>query len=274
MRLRLRHETSYKYDTPARGAIQILRLTPRNHATQFVKRWRVEIDADCRLDRDEDAYGNITHTFSVDGPIDSMKITVDGEVDTSADAGVITGSFERFPLAYWISDTPLTEADASMREFAADTAGQDGGDPLAYLHRLMKTINESFAFDTEATHVATRAVDAFAAKAGVCQDYAQVFASAARARGIPARYVSGYYFRTDSDDQEAGHAWAEAHVDGIGWIGFDPANGACTDSRYIRVATGRDSLEASPIRGARLGGAGEALGVKVHLSVGREIADQ
>ena len=82
MRLKLRHETRYLYGDPARGAIQILRLTPRNHATQFIRRWRVEIDADCRLDRDEDAYGNILHTFSVEGPIASMRITVDGEIDT------------------------------------------------------------------------------------------------------------------------------------------------------------------------------------------------
>ncbi len=146
MRLRLRHETNYDYAEPARGAIQVLRLTPRNHATQFVRRWRVEIDADCRLERDEDAYGNITHIFSIDGPIERMRILVDGEIDTSASTGVVRGSLERFPLTYWTSETPLTAAGEGLREFASDLSAQEGGDPFAFLHRLNSTIFENFTF--------------------------------------------------------------------------------------------------------------------------------
>jgi transglutaminase-like putative cysteine protease len=274
MRLKLRHETLYEYAEPARGAIQILRLTPRNHDSQFVRRWRVEIDADCRLERDEDAYGNITHTFSIDGPIDTMRITVDGEVDIASDAGIVRGSLERFPLAYWTSETPLTLASPPIRDFAEDLAGQEGGDPLAFLHRLMNAINTGFKFEVGLTHAATSAAEAFAQQGGVCQDFAQIFVAAARHNGIAARYVSGYFLRSDSTEQDAGHAWAEAFVPGVGWIGFDPANGVCTDSRYIRIATGRDYLEAAPIRGARLGGGGERLGVQVHLSQGRSLAEQ
>lgn len=274
MRLKLRHETLYAYEEPARGAIQILRLTPRNHASQFVRRWRVEIDADCRLDRDEDAYGNITHTFSVDGPIGEMRITVDGEIDVSADAGVVRGTMERFPLPYWVSETPLTAASRAIREFSDDLAGQEGGDRLAFLHRLMATIHQQFTFETGRTDATTNAAEAFTHQAGVCQDFAQIFIAAARHKGIPARYVSGYFLRTDSEEQEAGHAWAEAHVPGVGWIGFDPAHSLCTDSRYIRIATGRDYLEAAPIRGARFGGLGEKLSVHVNLVQGRALAEQ
>ncbi|MCU0819152.1 MAG: transglutaminase family protein [Beijerinckiaceae bacterium] len=274
MRLRLRHETNYDYAEPARGAIQVLRLTPRNHATQFVRRWRVEIDADCRLERDEDAYGNITHIFSIDGPIERMRILVDGEVDTSASSGVVRGSLERFPLTYWTSETPLTAAGENLREFAADLSAQEGGDPFAFLHRLNTTIFENFSFLPGATDTATSAEDVFQHKKGVCQDFAQVFLAAARHLGIPARYVSGYFLRTDTERQEAGHAWAEAHIAGIGWVGFDPAHGLCSDERYIRLATGRDYLEAAPIRGSRLGGQGESLSVLVSLHEGREIKEQ
>lgn len=274
MRLKLRHETHYDYAEPARGAIQILRLTPRNHASQFVRRWRVEIDADCRLDRDEDAYGNITHTFSVEGPIEKMRIIVDGEVDIARDDGVVRGSLERFPIPYWVSETNLTHASPAIRDYALDLAGQEGGDPLAFLHRLMGHIHQNFTFIIGSTDAATTAEDAFARRTGVCQDFAQVFIAASRHAGIAARYVSGYFLRSDSDEQEAGHAWAEAFVPGVGWIGFDPANGVCTDQRHIRVATGRDSLEAAPIRGARLGGSGETLAVQVHVSRGRDIQEQ
>lgn len=274
MRLKLRHETRYDYESPARGAIQILRLTPRNHASQFVRRWRVEIDADCRLDRDEDAYGNITHTFSIDGPLDGLKILVEGEIDVADNAGMVKGTLERFPPAYWASETALTQPSAAIHEFAADLSGQEGGDPLAFLHLLNATIYRDFAFDTDQTHAATRAEEAFAAKAGVCQDFAHVFVAAARARGLPARYVSGYFLRSDTAEQEAGHAWAEACLPGIGWVGFDPAHGLCTDQRYIRVAVGRDYLEASPIRGSRLGGAGEAMNVAISLREGRALIEQ
>lgn len=274
MRLKLRHETRYEYASPARGAIQILRLTPRNHATQFVRSWRVEIDADCRLERDEDAYGNITHTFSIDGPLHGLRVLVEGEIDIENNVGMVRGTLERFPVGYWVSTTRLTEADAPMRAFAADIAGQEGGDRLAFLHRLSATIFADFVFDTDETHAATRAVEAFAARRGVCQDYAHIFVAAARARGIPARYVSGYFFRTDTNEQEAGHAWAEAHVPELGWVGFDPANGISTDARFIRLAVGRDYLEAAPIRGSRLGGAGEEMDVRVLLHQGRSLVDQ
>lgn len=274
MRIKLHHETRYVYDEPARGAIQILRLTPRNHAGQFVRNWRVEIDADGRLYRDEDAYGNITHTFSIDGPLEGLRILVVGEVDIAADAGFVRGTLERFPPAYWASETSLTRPDAAIRDFAADLAGQEGGDSLAFLHRMVATIFKDFAFQTGETDANTSAEQAFAARKGVCQDFAHIFIAAARARDIPARYVSGYYLRSDTAEQEAGHAWAEAFVPALGWIGFDPAHGLCTDNRYIRLAIGRDYLEAAPIRGSRLGGAGEDMAVEISLREGKSVMDQ
>jgi transglutaminase-like putative cysteine protease len=266
MRLKLRHETTYEYATPARGAIQILRLTPRNHDAQFVRRWRVEIDADGRLDRDEDAYGNITHTFSIDGPLHALRVLVDGEIDVEASAGMVRGAFERFPVSYWAGATRLTEADPAIAGFAADLASQEGGDRFAFLHRLVAAIYADFTFDLDETHAATTAIEAFSSRKGVCQDFAHVFIAAARSRGIPARYVSGYFFRSDTVEQEAGHAWAEAYVPDIGWIAFDPTHGICADERFIRLAIGRDYLEAAPIRGSRLGGFGEAMAVSVTLS--------
>lgn len=274
MRLTLRHETNYDYAEPARGAIQVLRLTPRNHATQFVRRWRVEIDADCRLDRDEDAYGNITHTFSIDGSISALRILVDGEVDIGGGDGLVRGTVERFPLGFWLSTTPLSTADAALEAYSAQLERESGGDRLDFLHRLMARIHEDFAFVIGETDIHTPAAAAFAAKKGVCQDFSQVFIAAARAAGIPARYVGGYFLRTDQTEQEAGHAWAEAHVPDLGWIGFDPANCVCADRRHIRIAIGRDYLEASPIRGARIGGGQETLDVHLSLQEGRALREQ
>jgi transglutaminase-like putative cysteine protease len=114
------------------------------------------------------------------------------------------------------------------------------------------------------TSSASSAADAFAARHGVCQDFAHVYAAAARSLGIPARFVSGYLFKGPGEvSQEAGHAWAEAHVEGLGWLGFDPANGMCITDHHVRVAVGPDYLGAAPVRGIRTGGDGESLAVKV-----------
>jgi transglutaminase-like putative cysteine protease len=103
------------------------------------------------------------------------------------------------------------------------------------------------------TDADTPAEQALVTGKGVCQDHAQIFIAASRALGIPARYVSGYLMMDDRVDQDAGHAWAEAHVDGLGWVGFDVSNGICPDARYVRMATGRDYRDAAPIRGIRFG---------------------
>ena len=70
MRLRISHLTTYRYGTPASSAIQVLRLTPRNHDGQHVINWRIDVSSDCRLDQHEDAFGNIAHAFTADGPLD------------------------------------------------------------------------------------------------------------------------------------------------------------------------------------------------------------
>jgi transglutaminase-like putative cysteine protease len=271
MRLKIRHETHYGYGQPAKSAVQILRLTPRSHDGQFVRRWRVEIDADCRLDRSDDAFGNITHTFTVDGPVKSMRVVAEGEVDTADTSGFLKGTIERFPLSLWMRDTALTRVEPELRNYARLIAGGEGGDTLATLHALMARIHADFRFMVGETTASTTAMQAFRQKSGVCQDLAHVFIACAHALGIPARYAGGYYLRTDMIEQVAGHAWAEAYIDGLGWLGFDPANGVCTTNRYVRVGIGQDYLDAAPIRGARIGGDDEQLTVAVEVREGRAI---
>ena len=113
--------------------------------------------------------------------------------------------------------------------------------------------------------VGPSAEEALAAGHGVCQDHAQIFIGAARLLGFPARYVSGYLFMENNVEQEASHGWAEAYVDGLGWVGFDVANGISPDERYIRVATGLDYKEAAPVSGMRFGDGGEAMTVTLQV---------
>ena len=264
MRIRVSHETVYRYDRPAKSAIELIRLTPRNYDGQYVARWRIEASADCRLDPFEDAFGNLAHSFNVDGPISELGVRVAGEVETQDTNGVVRGTLERFPPTLYLRATPLTAPDAAIIALAEDTAR--GREPLPVLHALQTRLYEELTFDPDPTHPATAAAEAFGLKRGVCQDYAQIFITAARHLGTPARYISGYFLRADgTTEQEAGHAWAEAFVPDLGWVAFDPANGISATDAHVRVAIGLDSAGAAPMRGARFGGSGESLAVAVHV---------
>jgi transglutaminase-like putative cysteine protease len=266
MRLHIAHVTSYRYARPAMSAIQMLRLTPRNHDSQYVARWRIEVSADCWLHQHEDAFGNITHAFTADGPFAELTVAVEGEVATRDTQGITQGTVERFPPSLYLRETALTGADADIADFAATCAEASGHDTLKVLHTLVERLHEEISYDPDPTHTATSAAEAFALKRGVCQDLTHVFIAAARNLGIPARYVGGYFHRVDGrNEQEGGHAWAEAFVPELGWVAFDPANGICATDAHVRVAVGLDYLGAAPLRGTRYGGNGEELAVNVRI---------
>jgi transglutaminase-like putative cysteine protease len=266
MRIRISHLTSYVYGTPATSVIQMLRLTPRNHDGQYVARWRIDVSIDCRLDQHEDAFGNLTHTFSTDGPFSDLAVMVEGEVETRDTQGIVRGTVERFPPSLYLRATALTTPDADICAFAAASRDAEDGNVLNLLHHMLERLHDDMVYDTDPTQVATTAAQAFALKRGVCQDLTHIFIAAARSLAIPARYVGGYFRRDDGvDEQGAGHAWAEAFVPELGWVAFDPANGLCATDAHVRVAVGLDYLGAAPLRGTRYGGGGEVMSVKVRV---------
>lgn len=265
MRVRIEHETHYAYGTQIRSLIQILRMTPRSHDGQHVLRWRIEPSIDGRLRQSEDPLGNIVHNFATEGGAEELTLRVTGDIETNDTAGIIAGTVERAPEIYFLRDTDLTMADEAMRAFA-ETCVDPSGDDLKTLHRMMNALNEQIAFDTEPTHVATTASEAFAMRTGVCQDLTHIFIACARHLGIPARYVSGYFFRSDGVvAQDAGHAWVEAKTKDLGWVGFDATNGIATTDAHVRIAIGLDYLGAAPVRGSRYGGGGETMTVRLSV---------
>lgn len=267
MRIQVGYVTRYEYDHPAKLIVQTLRMTPRGHDGQHVLKWRVETDADVRLHAGEDALGNITHGLSVAGPVKRLVTRVTGEVETWDTGGVVKGGVERFPPMVYLRDTELTHADAALKQFANATVGGCAPATLDRLHALLGAVHEAMTFETERTNSTTSAADAFGLKHGVCQDLTHIFIACARTIGVPARYVSGHLARADGQiDQEAAHAWAEAYVENLGWVGFDPANGVCPTDGYVRVATGLDYLGAAPVRGSRYGGSGEHMDVKLRVT--------
>jgi transglutaminase-like putative cysteine protease len=270
MRIAIRHRTHYAYTSPAKAVMQLLRLTPRNHDGQNVKRWRIDLNCDGTLKAGEDPFGNLTHTLTLAGPISDLEVSVEGEVETEDRHGIVRGTYERFPVGLYLRETPLTEVNPELKEFAHDVTSEASKDRLEMLHCLLVGIYSAIKFDTTPTNSATPAAESFKMKRGVCQDLTHIFLACARHLGVPARYVGGYMLRNDGvTQQEAGHAWAEADVEGLGWVGFDPANGICPTEGHVRVASGLDYLGAAPIRGTRQGGADEQMRVAVQISQAR-----
>ncbi|MBV9461308.1 MAG: transglutaminase family protein [Bradyrhizobium sp.] len=265
MRLRIHHTTTYHYEPAATGVIQILRLTPGSHDGQYVAEWQIDVSTDSRLDMHEDAFGNVTHVMT-HGAIEDLTITVGGLIETHDTGGVLRGTDERFPPSLFLRPTSLTTVNPAMENFARELRAESEGDALGFLHALMTQVNEHMTFDEDPTNSGTSAIEAFGLKRGVCQDYAHVFIACARSGGVPARFVSGHFLRSDGMvNQQAAHAWAEAFVADLGWVGFDPANCICTTEAHARVAIGLDYLGAAPIRGTRYGGGNETLTVKVKV---------
>ncbi len=273
MRIRIDYETRYAYARPARFIVQHLRVTPRPTEGQQVRDWRVEVDVDARLRRSEDAFGNIVHTLYTERPTQGLTLRVSGEVTTSDTHGVLRGATERLSPLVYLRETPLTQADGALRAFAIEAAGE--GSMLDRLHRLMGAISRAVGFQVGATTAAHAAAEAFALRSGVCQDHAQIFIACARRIGAPARYVSGHLHRSDGQEQQdAAHAWAEAWVEDLGWVGFDPANGVSPTPHYVRVAAGLDSLGAAPVRGVAYGGGEERLTVSLRVRGQQQVQSQ
>jgi len=266
MRLHIAHRTVYRYDPPAAAAIQTLRLTPRNHEGQYVARWRIDVSADTRLTAHEDAFGNLTHVFTVDGPLAELSIDVEGEVETQNTNGIVRGSVERFPPSLFLRDTAFTEADTAISALAQAVRAARSGEVLSELHGLLERLHDEIAYDADTAAQPVSAAEAFVRKRGVCRDFTHIFLGACHQLGIPARYVAGYCRDPDAaTDQEAGHAWAEAFVPDLGWVGFDAANGVCPTDQHVRVAIGLDSLGAAPVRGIRSGSGAESLEIAIRV---------
>ena len=262
MLLKISHRTVYSYDAPVPYALQRIHLSPPSGGIQTVHAWSLEVTGATEEVRFFDQFGNDTRLLSVSGDAQAIEIAVRGEVEVR-DASGVTGPHSGFaPLWLFERPTSLTTAGPQIREVAGSIAD---GEDLGRLHDLSAAIRDRVAYTVGATDAATSAEDAVSQGEGVCQDHSHIFLAAARSLGFPARYVSGYLRLDDTVEQVATHAWAEAHLAGLGWVGFDVSNGISPDARYVRLATGRDYRDAMPVSGIRLGQAQEQL--EVHITV-------
>ncbi|OYY77293.1 MAG: transglutaminase [Sphingomonas sp. 28-62-20] len=270
MRLSIDHRTLYRFSAPQARLVQMLRMTPGDTHDQTIATWRIDVDCDARLKAAVDGFGNSVTMLYAAGPIDAIEICVSGEVLTNANAGVLRGASERFPPELFLRSTALTDADDALTDFAREAAV--GTTALDRLHALNRAIHGRFTFCLQRPVQGRSAAHAFAEPRAPGRDLAHIFIAAARAIGAPARYVSGYgKLDVLGTSQPSPHGWAEAHIEGLGWVAFDPSIGLCAGEDHVRVSIGLDSDGAAPVAGSRLGEGDEQLAVDVHVA---ELDDQ
>ena len=252
MLLKIEHHTSYHFSDPVPYGLQRLRLFPKANDSQKIHSWDMQIEGGKAEAEYLDYHNNHIVLASIDSGATEIRVSCRGEVETIDTAGIIGRHGGHIPMWYFLRPTKLTEPSKEIQALARSVESVKT-DPLRALHALSAKILDAVHYDVGHTDATTTAEVAMNLGHGVCQDHAHIFLSAARYLGFPARYVSGYLMMTDRIAQDASHAWAEAYVEGIGWVGFDISNGISPDPHYVRVATGSDYAEAAPVSGISFG---------------------
>jgi transglutaminase-like putative cysteine protease len=264
MRLSIRHVTTYDYGAPIGWGLGQLRLTPKATRAQRVLSWDVSVEGGRRELCFKDHNRNHVDLVSFEPEATRLVIEARGEVEVDDAAGVHGPHGGFAPLWLFERVTPRTQAGQGCLRIIEALPVEPR--VLARLHDLSAAVAEAVTWTEGAGDAGRGAEEALAAGTGVCQDQAHVFIACARAMGIPARYVSGHLLLDGRDEAPASHAWAEAWVPDLGWVGFDVANAMCPDDRYVRVATGLDYAEAAPVSGTRQGAGPERLAVSVEVA--------
>jgi transglutaminase-like putative cysteine protease len=277
----IRHITRFRYSEPVRESVMSLYMQPRTEGRQRLQSFQVQIRPHAQLFAYSDHLGNAVYHFDVPGAHDTLTITADSTVEMEEAPRLP----EALPAQSWaalrdaaatqenwdmLKPSRLARSSIHMREFGA-SLGVDWQrlDPLSGLRALNAALFSQFGYDPELSPNHAPLDEALNRGRGTCQDFAHIMTVLTRAQGIPCRYVSGYVYRSpsSSDRSRAGiaHAWVEAWLPGVGWVGFDATNGVVVADRHVRVAIGRDYTDVPPSRGAFKGVAASELAVSVSV---------
>ena len=262
MLLTISHSTRYHYTEPSIHTVQKLRLTPHDSQAQLVVEWYVDAPGIATAATHVDGFGNRVYLISQSEVHDDVLITASGIVETFNTGGVNGPDEPQTNPRIFLNATALTASSDGIEALAQDVASE-ASDPLEQVHALMQLIAERVVYEPWTTHAGTTAAEALSSGRGVCQDHAHILIAAARHLDIPARYVTGYLHVADEETSVAHHAWAEAFITELGWVGLDPANGVCPTEHYVRLSCGFDAVGAAPITGVRKGSGFENMTVDV-----------
>ena len=262
MWLTVEHVTRFSYDAPISEAYTELRLKPSHRDGQRCSSFSLALEPrGVSVAEYVDRFGNTVHHFDVLEQHDRIAVTARSEVWTAPRLvdGISPTPLDRFDFLAPSRYVPL---DDLVLELAAAPAS---GKPDATATSLMDAVRSAMTYERGTTNVHTTAAEALAEGRGVCQDFSHVMIGACRARGIPARYVSGYLYDPEHGDLGESHAWVDVHLGAEGWLSLDPTHDVEQTEHYVRVGVGRDYADVSPSRGVYKGTADETLEVAVAI---------
>jgi transglutaminase-like putative cysteine protease len=279
----VRHFTRFRYSRPVWQSAMEVRMQPRSENTQRCFTFQLSISPRARVFSYQDHIGNLVHHFDVPGQHRQLTITADALVDVETPAPLPEqlgpGAWDELDAMidredYWDMLMPSRfartspELEALAKEF--EVVHRGGREPLELLTTLNFRLHQYFSYVKRSTGVNSEIEDAIQSRQGVCQDFAHTMIAIVRNLRIPCRYVSGYLHRdpgdVDRSDGGATHAWVEALLPRIGWVGFDPTNNLIVGGRHIRTAIGRDYSDVSPTVGTMKGSAETELQVRVRVT--------
>lgn len=266
MWLAIEHRTRFSYDTPISEAFTEIRLKPSHHDGQRCTSFTLQTEPwGVTVDEYADRFGNVVHHFDVLEPHDALVVTARSEVLTSE--SFVPEEPQPTLVERWdfLQATRYVPLNGPIAELARSVE-LDDLDPHEEAQALMNAVRQTMTYETGTTHVHTTAVEALSDGNGVCQDFAHVLIGVCRARGIPARYVSGYLHDPSTPpDEVASHAWVDVLHTTQGWLSLDPTHGTEQTAHYVRVGVGRDHADVAPTRGVYKGKAAEQLDVRVAI---------
>ncbi len=275
----IQHETKFRYSNPISETTMEVRLHPRTEWTQHCLSFHLDVAPRARVFQYYDHLGNIVHHFNVPARHEDLRITATSLVEVQPFSTwpeqVSPDAWDEIDAAvarddYWEMLMPSHYAKPSplLVELAAKLHVVRRDDPMTVLRQIKMGIFENFAYEPSSTRVDSPIDDALRAGKGVCQDFAHIMITLVRMLRIPCRYVSGYVSPRDLSEEralaaEASHAWVEALIPSLGWVGFDPTNKRLVEDHHIRCAVGRDYLDVPPTKGLYRGLASEQMSVHV-----------
>jgi transglutaminase-like putative cysteine protease len=279
MKLHVLHRTRFKYGANVHESFNEARLQPTSSGAQVCHSFVLKVLPTTRLSHYLDFNLNCVHLFEVNQPHTELTVEANSVVTTgdqpSLPPGLTPAPMNRLPECArlercydFLQSSTYVEVSAELWRLGLDaTEGQT--DVWQAARAIMGYIHREFRYQSGATHAHTHMREVLTSRAGVCQDFAHVMLGLCRALKIPARYVSGYLYNGPADQlkgSQASHAWVEVYVLGHGWCGLDPTNNRAADGHYVKVATGRDFADVSPLKGTYRGTARRELLVDVLVS--------
>jgi transglutaminase-like putative cysteine protease len=280
MHYSIRHKTRFRYSAQISESFTELRMQPRTEGIQRCLDFSITTSPAARVLHHRDALGNIVHHFDIPAPHKLLTITAQAHVVFAAPVAIPTSlepatwdilnsQVHQVEMYDFLAPSQFAAPTPLLDQFAREIDARQRDDPLTVLRQINSAIYRTFDYAPQSTRVDSPISEALQARKGVCQDFAHIMTTLVRQLNIPCRYVSGYLFhRTEDHDrsaEDATHAWVEAWLPDLGWVGFDPTNNLVVGDRHIRVAVGRDYADVPPTKGVYRGDATNSIEVGVRV---------